>query len=78
MTEQQHPLTDEMIDQIQVELGGPCFQCYEDMRHAYDKGSKDMLEQVIGHMLEARWFAAPRSRLAELRAAMRPQQENNS
>ena len=42
-----HPLTDKMIDQIQMSHGGPCFECYPDLRAAYDKGAADMLEQVI-------------------------------
>ena len=44
-----HPLTDEIIDEIQMRLGGPCPECHDDihMRAAYDKGDADRLEQVI-------------------------------
>ena len=31
-----HPLTDDMIEEIQIRFGGACYECYDDMRGAYD------------------------------------------
>ena len=41
-----HPLTDETIDEIQMRFGGPCLECYDDMRGAYDKGFDDAIECI--------------------------------
>ena len=43
-----HPLTDEMIDEIELKFGRPCSECNNDfnMRAAYDKGYADALEDA--------------------------------
>ena len=94
---QQHPLTDEMIDKMSFidvwwsDEYGPNNEDFEEyrlkksMRSAYDKGGKDMLEQVI------EWLRSVSSReyvlywdgdaelnkdelIADLKKAMRPQE----
>ena len=40
-----HPLTDEMIDEIQMRHGGPCFECYDDLRSAADWQLEQVIEQ---------------------------------
>ena len=39
-------LTDEMIDEIQMRFGGPCFECYDDLRFAYNLGYAQALKDV--------------------------------
>ena len=59
-----HPLTDEIIGQIQARHGGPRYGCYPDFRAAADW----QLEQVI------EWLEKTEcNRANDLRAAMRPQ-----
>ena len=74
-----HPLTDELIDQIQMKFGGPCFECYDDIRAAYDKGAADRLEQCIAWLenLHPKYTLAKHSTLANMmKEAMRPQEDN--
>lgn len=76
-----HPLTDRMIQEIQIRFGGHDFTSYEDMRAAYDKGDADRLERVLHWLRTIKWHLneVPRgpSELADqLEEAMRPQEDN--
>ena len=76
-----HPLTDEMIDEIQIKFGGPCLEGYDDnMRAAADW----QLEQVIKWLHSMNQYeylyAYPvdpeldkDELIADLKKAMRPQ-----
>ena len=80
MTEQDHPLTDEMCEILSrqpwldpdVDVEGTA----HDMRAAYDKGAADRLEQVV------KWLKATKSTVklcpsvlaVQLEQAMRPQE----
>ena len=39
-----HPLTDEMIDEIQMRFDGFCFECHDDMRAAYNLAIEHVYE----------------------------------
>ncbi len=72
-----HPLTDEMIDEIQIRFGGPCSEGYDDnMRAAADW----QLEQVVSyleHYTDPIWYDRLtdefESLIHDLKEAMRPQ-----
>ena len=78
-----HPLTDEMIDEIQMSFGGPCFECYDDMRAVYDLAikhySKWIYENgdryVIQHY-EHNIKTDLETIVADFKKAMRPQEES--
>ena len=76
-----HPLTDEMIQEIAISVGGYEFNdsCHAEMRAAYDKGDRDRLEQCID-WLEDTDCDDPQETAQRLRKAMRPQpqQEDNN
>ena len=67
----QHPLTDKLIDKIQMKCDGPCFQCYDDMRASYDKGFNDAIEFIYSQGL------ATHSSLCEAQERFYNQQEEN-
>ena len=78
-----HPLTDKMIDEIQMRCGGACYECYEDMRAAYDLAiehySKWIYENgdeyVIQHY-EHNIKTDLETIVADFKQAMRPQENN--
>ena len=83
MIKPEHPLTDEMIDQIQMSCGGPCFECYDDMRAAYDMGADRKFKQVIEWLEDCSIYDTIVYRgesvlVEELRKAMRPQKQEES
>ena len=72
-----HPLTDEICDQITDELS--IFSIEDCMRAAYDKGAADRLEQCIAWLenLHPKYTLAKHSTLANMmKEAMRPQENN--
>ena len=75
-----HPLTNEMCKEIQLHIFN---QTDEDcMRAAYDKGAADRLEQCIAwlqgyfFLKEDLLFINEELLIKELKAAMRPQEDN--
>ena len=79
----QHPLTDEMCKEIQLHIFNQTDE--DDMRAAYDlgesKGAADMLEQVIEWLkdeLDNDPNCMHRYLLFDLKAAMRPQQQEDN
>jgi hypothetical protein len=80
-----HPLTDEMCEQIAPtcqwagDIGDVVFR-YSDIRAAYDKGAADRLEQCIAWLenLHPKYTLAKHSTLANMmKEAMRPQQQED-
>ena len=65
-----HPLTDKICGDIAENL--PDYNAETCMRSAADW----QLEQVIEYIVANDWFAEPGRRIAELRKAMRPQEDN--
>ena len=74
-----HPMTDEMIDEIQMSFGGPCLTCYDDMRAAYDVGYAKALEDVqdVITCIQRKDSPTEPITLEELEA-MRPQQQEDN
>ena len=69
-----HPLTDKIIDQIQMRHGGPRYGCYPDFRAVADW----QLEQVIQFMEEYEKLFGGSGMIFILKDAMRPQQQEES
>ena len=65
-----HPLTDSYLQSYYKYSDGPYDE--DDMRAAADW----QLEQVLEYIVANDWFAEPERRIAELRKAMRPQEDN--
>ena len=74
----QHPLTDEMIEEIaqfEPDLTEPLrLNRAHDMRAAADW----QLKKVIAHILAAEWFVLPECRISELQQEMRIHKANKS
>ena len=89
MTEQQHPLTDDIIEEnftpeygyietdsiLGVSEINLGFSC-NDLRAAFDKGAAHKMEQVI-QFLEANKDLSVETALRFIGPAMRPQEDNN-
>ena len=68
-----HPLTDEIIYEIQMKNGAPCYEGYDDMRAAADW----QLKQVIQFMKEHEELFGGSGMIFFLKDAMRPQQQES-
>ena len=66
-----HPLTDEMIQEIGRSVGGYEFNdsCHAEMRAAYDKGYRDASGDVIERL---------KNSLEDLKQAMRSQEQEDN
>lgn len=81
-----HPLTDEMIDEIQIRFGGPCIEGYDDnMRAAADWQFEKVIEWLnFGYQSDPNLSRERKHRggfheiAIALEKAMRPQQKENN
>ena len=69
-----HPLTDEMIDDIQMRFGGSCPECYDYMRAAADWQLEQVVQSWEQCMEEPGTDIQVIRRFEQKLKAMRPQQ----
>jgi hypothetical protein len=72
-----HPLTDEIIGQIQTRHGGPRYGCYPDFRAVADWQLEQVIEWLKDYTKSVEFRYHPQYVATRLKEEMRPQEDNS-